>query len=145
MLKSRSYFFPVDGDGILLPTSEFAQADTRNFVYIEVPGVYSTNAIGTPFGDQRVEAAARLAEILAPFREQAKLRSIGVHGDPRQTDIPQLELTLHSGSRMFWGSPPGAELPGEPTVQMKLRSLLAADGSQNADLRMASPLSGLHR
>lgn len=135
-----SYFFPVDGEGVLLPTSDFAQAETRQYVHIEVPDAYSTNAIGTPFGDHRVEAAARLAEILAPYREQTQLRSIGVHGDPRQTEVPQLELTTHGGARWFWGSPPGAELPGERTVQMKLRRMLSADSSKNVDLRMASPL-----
>ena len=86
-----------------------------------------------------------LAEVLSPYREQAQLRSIGVHGDPRQTEVPQLELTTQTGSRMFWGSPPGTELPGEPTVQMKLRQLLSADSSQNADLRMATPMNGLQR
>ncbi len=134
-----SYFFPVDGDGFLLPTSEFARAETRQYIHIEVPDAYSTNAIGTPFGDRRVEAAAQLAEVLAPYREQAQIRSIGVHGDPRQTEIPQLELTRHDGRKWYWGSPPGVELPGEHTVQMKLRRMLSTEPSQNADLRMASP------
>jgi hypothetical protein len=142
---SRSYFFPVDGDGVLLPTTEFAQAETRNFIYIEVPGVYSTNAVGTRFGDHRVEAAAALAKILAPFREEVQIRSIGVHGDPRQVDVPQLELTTHDGSRLFWGSPPGAEQLGERPAQMKLRALLEADRSTNADLRLATPMPGLQR
>lgn len=135
-----SYFFPVDGEGVLLPTSEFSPADTRDYIHIEVPNAYTTNPIGTPFGDGRIEAAARLAEILSPFREQTRLRSIGVHGDPRQTEVPQLELTTHNGARWFWGSPPGAELPGELTVQMKLRRMLAAEPSTNVDLRMATPI-----
>lgn len=135
---TRSYFFPVDGEGILLPTTEFARAETTQFLFIEVPGVYSTNDAGTPFGDRRVEAAAKLAELLQPYREEAQLRSIGVHGDRRQTETPQLELTTQSGGRLFWGSPPGAELPGEATVQMKLRTLMAVDKTKNADLRMAA-------
>ncbi|MEM8668282.1 MAG: hypothetical protein AAGG48_12265 [Planctomycetota bacterium] len=134
---TRSYFFPVDGEGILLPDTEFAPAEIPNYLYIEIPDVYSTNDAGTPFGDRRVEAAARLAEILQPLRDQAMLRSIGVHGGSWQSDTPQLELTTDSGARLFWGSPPGSELPGEPTVTMKLRTLLAVDKSQNADLRMA--------
>ncbi len=134
---TRSYFFPVDGEGVLLPTAEFAQAETSHYLYIEVPGVYSTNDAGTPFGDRRVEAAASLAELLLPLREEASLRSIGVHGDPRQTEVPQLELTTQSGAQLFWGSPPGSELPGEPTATMKLRTLMAVDKSQNADLRIA--------
>jgi hypothetical protein len=137
---TRSYFFPVDEEGVLLPTSEFATADTRNYLYIEVPGVYTTNPVGAAFGDPRVEAAARLAAVLAPHRESAKLRSIGVYGDPRQMEVPQLELTTQSGSRIYWGSPPGGEASGEPTVEMKLRRLLSSDVSQLTDLRVAAPM-----
>jgi hypothetical protein len=142
---THSYFFPVDQDGVLLPSTEFAQAETRKFLYIEVPGVYTTNAFGTPFGDPRVEAAARLAGILAPYRQRAQLRSIGVHGDARQSEVPQLEVTTQSGSRFFWGSPPGSELPGEATVAMKLDRLLASDPADGKDLRMAGPLTGPQR
>lgn len=141
-----SYFFPVDGDGVLLPTSEFARAETRHYVHIEVPDAYSTNAIGTPFGDRRVEAAARLAEVLAPYREDSRLRSIGVFGDPRQTEVPQLEVTTLDGGKWYWGSPPGSEEPGELTVPMKLRRMLSTEPTAKADLRMASPMSfDLHR
>ena len=52
---------------------------------------------------------------------------------------------MQSGARMTWGSPPGNEAPGEPTVQMKLKSLLAADRRQDADLRVASPVPSLQR
>jgi hypothetical protein len=142
---NRSYFFPVDGEGVLLPGNEFAEAETRNYIYIEVPDVYTSNAVGTPFGDATVEAASALASILSPYREQTQIRSIGVHGDPRQTEVLQMELTMQSGARMTWGSPPGNEVPGEPTVQMKLKSLLGADLRQNADLRVASPSQALQR
>ena len=136
-----SYFFPVDGDGVLLPTSDFARSETNQFLHVEVPGVYSTNAVGTPFGDQRVEAAAALAEVLAPYRQEAELHSISVLGDPRLSEIPQLELTRANGTRVFWGSPPHSDIPGEPTVQMKLRQLLDSDPGRDTDLRMAvSPL-----
>lgn len=143
--ENRSYFFPVDGEGVLLPGNEFAEAETRNFIYIEVPGVYTNNAVGTPFGDQRVEAASKLAEFLAAYREDAEIRSIGVHGDPRHTDIPQMELITHAGARVTWGSPPGQELPGEPTVEMKLRSLLSAESGTDTDLRLASPMRSIQR
>jgi hypothetical protein len=137
---TRSYFFPIDGDGVLLPTSEFTTAETRNYLYIEVPGVYTNNPVGTSFGDLRVEAAARLAQILAPYRDESQLRSIGVYGDPRQIEIPQLELITQTGTRIFWGSPPGSEPPGEATAQMKLRRLLSVDPSQLSDLRIAKPV-----
>jgi len=143
--ENRSYFFPVDGEGVLLPGNEFAEAETRNYIYIEVPNVYTSNAVGTPFGDASVEAASALAAILFPYREQTQIRSIGIHGDPRQTDVLQMELTMQSGARMTWGSPPGSEVPGEPTAQMKLKSLLAADQRENTDLRVASPAQSIQR
>tara|TARA_Y100000385_G_scaffold286060_1_gene347260 strand:+ start:545 stop:1366 length:822 start_codon:yes stop_codon:yes gene_type:complete len=142
---NRSYFFPVDGEGVLLPGNEFAEAETRNYIYIEVPDVYTSNAVGTPFGDAAVEAASALASVLSPYREKTQIRSIGIHGDPRQTEVLQMELTMQSGARMTWGSPPGNEVPGEPTVQMKLKSLLGADLRQDADLRVASPTQAIQR
>lgn len=137
--ENRSYFFPVDGEGVLLPGEEFAEAETRKFIYIEVPGVYTSNSYGTPFGDPRVEAASRLAEVLVVYREEAGIRSIGVHGDPRHTDVPQMELITHDGARVTWGSPPGHELPGEPTVEMKLRTLMSTERGADTDLRVAGP------
>lgn len=137
----RSYFFPIDGEGVLLPTTEFTTSETRNYLYIEVPGVYTTNPVGSPFGDARVEAAARLAEYLSPFRDEIGIRSIGVYGDPRQMEIPQLELVTPDDSRIFWGSPPGVEPPGEATAKMKLKRLKASDPQQISDLRVATPVS----
>ena len=141
----RSYFFPIDGDGVLLPTSEFTTAETSNYLYIEVPGVYTTNPVGSGFGDSRVKAAARLAEYLSPFRDEIGIRSIGVYGDPRQMEIPQLELVTSEEARIFWGSPPGVEPPGEATAKMKLQRLKADDSGQISDLRIASPVGSKSR
>ncbi len=131
------FFFPIDGNGVLLPTGEFTRTETMKFVHIDVPGADSTNAEGMPFGDARIEAAARLAELLAPIHEAAGIRSITVTGDSRQLQVPQLELTTQNDTRHFWGSPPGMELPGEPTAEMKLLTLLAIDRSMSTDLRVA--------
>ncbi|MDB4679070.1 hypothetical protein OAE79_01905 [Rhodopirellula sp.] len=137
---ARSYFFPVDGEGVLLPTGEFTTAETRNYLYIEVPGVYTTNPVGSNFGDVRVEAAAQLAEYLSPFRDEIEIRSIGVYGDPRQMQVPQLELVTPDERRIYWGSPPGSEPPGEATAKMKLQRLKKSDPDQLSDLRIATPV-----
>ncbi|TWU56537.1 hypothetical protein Poly51_24480 [Rubripirellula tenax] len=131
------FFFPVDAYGILLPTSEFTRAETKGFVHIDVPGADSTNAEGMPFGDFRVEAAARLADVLMPIREQSGLETISVTGDSRRVQVPQLEITTRNETRHFWGSPPGMELPGEPTAEMKMQVLMAIDGTKPTDLRVA--------
>lgn len=144
---SRSYFFPVDGEGTLLPGEEFSKAAIRDYILIELPGVYTNNSVGRPFGDQRIESAAKLAEILAPFRNDAQIRSISMLGDPRGRELEaiQYELTTHNGARLTWGSAPGNEMPGELSASMKLRKLLMARPGENADLRLAGPMTQLNR
>lgn len=121
------FFFPVDGEGVLLPSNEFSRSDTLQYLHIEVPGAWTTSPVGSPFGDARVAAAARLAELLAPYREAAQLRAISVHGDPRQSSVPQLEVTRQDGTRFAWGSPPGMELAGETSPRLKLEALLGTE------------------
>ncbi|WP_419189728.1 hypothetical protein [Stieleria marina] len=137
-----SSFFAVDGEGVLLPPSEFSREETSQYVHIAVPDTYPRGSVGRKFGDFRVEAAAKVAAIIAPYNQhaaanrQVTIKTIGVHGDPRQTTVPQLELETASGKKKFWGSSPGMELPGEPTAEMKLR-VLVSSGDENIDLRIA--------
>ncbi len=116
-------FFPIDGDGVLLPPTDFSSAETSNFIHIEVPDAYPTGGAGSAFGDSRVESAAKLAALIAPFREPGRIAAIGVHGDPRQNPIPQLEITTKDNHRHFWGSAPGSEMRGESSATMKLKLL----------------------
>jgi hypothetical protein len=141
----EKYYLPIDGEGVLLPSEEFARSETRDFIHIEIPGVDSNNRPGTKFGDRRVEAAATLAELLTPFREQAKIKSIEVVGDLRFVETPQLEISTTDGRRFPWGNPPGLEVPGEATAEMKVQTLLTLDASETLDLRMARPRSDFRR
>ncbi len=111
-----------------------SRAETVNYLQVIVPGTYPTGGVGTQFGDTRVEAAALLAVILHPYREQLGINSIGVHGDLRQNPVVQLEIAGTDNRRWFWGSPPGSEIQGEPTAKMKLQSLIDGAPSES-DLR----------
>lgn len=126
--------FAVDADGVLLPPADFSQSHTLEFLHIVAPGAYPTGAIGTAFGDERITAAAKLAGLLHPIRDELKLRSIGVHGDLRSNPIVQLEIANQDGDLFFWGSPPGEEPRGEPPAADKLRTLLEGVPS-GSDLR----------
>ena len=127
-------FFAIDGEGVLLPPSDFSRSETVNYLHIIVPGAYPTGGVGAEFGDSRVQAAAMLAYLLNPLREKLEITSIGVHGDLRQNPVVQLEIAGVENRRWFWGSPPGSEAQGEPTAPMKLQSLL--DGAPpGSDLR----------
>ncbi|MCG8649393.1 MAG: hypothetical protein MI861_06155 [Pirellulales bacterium] len=134
----QTHFLPVDEEGILLPTGEFARTETLQYLHINIPGVKTPVVpAGKPFGDSRVEHAAKLAGVLSGYREQANLLSINVPGDPRVDEIPLLELTTADLQTRFWGSPPGLELAGEQTVEMKIQTLLSTSAAEHADLRVA--------
>ncbi|TWT75421.1 cell division protein FtsQ/DivIB [Allorhodopirellula solitaria] len=127
-------FFAIDGEGVLLPPSDFSRSETEGYLHIIVPGAYPTGGVGAEFGDSRVQAAALLAYLLHPYREKLGLTSIGVHGDLRQNPVVQLEIAGSEDRRWFWGSPPSEEAQGEPTAKMKLQSLI--DGAPSgSDLR----------
>jgi hypothetical protein len=122
--KDRKFgFFPIDGEGVLLVADDFSTSDASEFIHILVPDTFPTGDYGMAYGDIRVEAAAKLAAILEPVRTQAGIVSINVPGDLRQNPVPQLELNTKDGQRIFWGSAPGSELPGEPSTAVKLNLL----------------------
>ena len=127
-------FFAVDGEGVLLPPSDFSRAETEQYLHIVVPGAYPTGGVGTPFGDARVHAASMLAYLLKPHITGLDISSIGVHGDLRQNPVVQLEIANSDGGRWFWGSPPGAEAQSEPPALMKLQQLVAG-APVGSDLR----------
>ncbi len=136
-----SAFFAVDGNGVVLP-SELTGEETRQFIRISVPNTYPRGSAGRKYGDLRVESAAKVAAIIAPYNlhaaanRQVVIQSIVTHSDLRQTTVPQFELKTASGKTKNWGSPPGMELPGEPSAELKLRELIAS-GDESIDLRIA--------
>ncbi len=137
----EKYYLPVDAEAVLLPSEDFARRETQDFLHIDIADADSNNHPGSSFGDRRVAAAASLADILAPFRQQLGLKSIELSSDPRRSQIspldrvPSLEIVDRNGKRWIWGSPPGEEAPGERTAEMKLQSLLSDDIAELSDLR----------
>ncbi len=130
-------YLPVDRDGIVLPTDDFARAETRDYIHIDVPGVTTAQKfVGESYGDRRVEAAARLAAVLSEYRERIGIRSIAARADLRGDAVTQLELTTFDGKRVFWGSPPGQEGEDEAIAAAKVQSLLDTPAAE-ADLRRA--------
>ena len=128
-------FFALDSEGVLLP--QLPSKETLQYIHILAtdPNVYPNGRLGSRFGNAKVEAAASLAAILAPYREQIQAKSIEFF-DLRHVAVPQLEIVTASGKTKFWGSPPGMELPEEAGINAKLRALLQS-GDEDIDLRMA--------
>lgn len=125
-------FFAVDGEGVLLPTTEFTREQTMSYPHIEIPDVYPTGGVGSNFGDPRIVAAARLAETLFPYRESLQLRSIQLDPNNRTAPVSQFLWVSRDGQQHVWGSAPGQELPGEPQGAEKLQTVLAELGNQGS-------------
>jgi hypothetical protein len=115
--------YPVDGNGVLLPTADFASQDVERL--IPVRGVVTTPyaAEGRPWTDPAVLAAADLARYLGPRWQELNLTAIRVaqpaSADAKPEEIP-LELETAGGSRILWGRTPHTQHPGELTGVQKL-------------------------
>lgn len=130
---------PVDAEGLVLPQEDFNQDDTRQYLIIRIPNVYSTGTPGFPFGDSRVAAAARVAAVLADFRERFELREIRLASSADSDPLhPSFELVTQSGKTIVWGSAPGDERTGERPALAKVKAMLQSP-TLESDLRVASP------
>lgn len=118
--NGRPGFYAVDGEGVILPTAELTREHTLEFLHIEIPDVYPTGGVGSRFGDPRVAGAAKVAELLAPYRQILKARSIQLHESSRTSPVPQYQVLTQNGESFLWGSAPGDELYGERLAEDKL-------------------------
>jgi len=122
-IKGRS-FFAVDEEGVLLPTTEFSREETMKYLHIEIPEVYPTGGVGSPFGDSRIIGAAKVAAVVETCRNVLRIRSIQLDDSSRTSPMPQFRLFASDGREFFWGSAPGEELYGEPLADAKVRQLV---------------------
>ncbi len=131
MVRTKLGLYPVDRDGILLPPSDFAAADAERFPIVTQVRSVPVGPAGDPWGDEAVLGAARLAEALindqerSPAWETFGMAAITILGPERPAQALEevtLGLTIHNGSEVVWGRPPGADLL-EPSVEQKLMRL----------------------
>ena len=133
-------YFPLDGEGVLLPAGHMTLEDTQKLIHIEVSEVFPQGNQGNPFGNRQVESAALLAELLTAVSDRIRIAKITVNGDPRMNLIPQLELVTGDNTHLHWGSPPGMEQPNERGAREKLADLIAGNYVPDGDLRVARQL-----
>jgi hypothetical protein len=116
---------PVDEHGVLLPTVDFDQTQTQTYPRIFAEIGYEKKVAGAPWGDPRIHAGARVAAMLAPVWQPLELFAIRCDLVKRQAGISsvQIELRTQKDTRIWWGSPPGAEGPSEPQADVKIARL----------------------
>lgn len=97
---------PVDRDGILLPPEDFSTAQVKALPRIAVGQTFPAGAVGTSWGDDRVTAAAAIAEVLCddwshvPLFQIAALPAVPGSAS-RSTDF---EIVARDGRRFDWGT-----------------------------------------
>ena len=144
---------PVDAEGVLLPPEDFDAEHALTYPRITVDYSGPSGSVGTPWGDERVESAAKIAAALVD-----RWASLGLYrvvalpsNQPASVSPPTYELHTRGSSRVLWGHAPGAEQVGEATAEQKAARLLhhvqqngsfdKRDSEVEVDLRAAQDLT----
>ncbi len=126
MVQVKGGRFPIDAAGVVLPPGDFTTADLKRFPMIQGPVPPASLHPGVAWKDPSLQAAARLAQLLAPTWSKLRMESIVT---PNRTDMKSdpskitLKLQASGGSQIVWGRAPGTEHPGELTTTQKVGRL----------------------
>lgn len=125
MVEVPGGLYPVDVAGVLLPSAEFSPLEARNYPRISGMESQPLGPTGAEWGDPAVASAALLAANLHESWQELKLYSIRHRPSGANTDstIPDFQLLTRRGTVIGWGSPPGKEAAGEPSLPVKIARL----------------------
>lgn len=144
----RGLYF-IDADSVLLPSEDFAPGQARGYLRIVAGKTAPAGPYGTPWGDERVAGAARIAELWQDRWQPLGLLRIESEGFPPNVSY---KLQTKSGREIWWGRAPQRENSEEAPAGTKLERLLfyAKDhgefdnaGAPALDVRPKSGLSEL--
>lgn len=105
----------VDGHGFVLPPTRMSVRDLPALKDDDIPPPAA--AAGAPWGDRRVEAAARTAGFLHPYQDRFRFTLVVVKDDG-------LVLSNAPAAVVRWGHAPGEEADDEAPAARKLERLL---------------------
>jgi hypothetical protein len=132
--NSKGMCFPVDDEGVVLPSADFASAQVHDYFMIFAPNAAPAGDVGVSFGDERIVEALKLCRLLEPMRAELKLECVYVEPDTFDKQLGGFNswvLNISTGDKrnVVWGHAPGKEMQDEPPVEEKIermRSWLAA-------------------
>jgi len=133
-------FVPIDKDGVLLPESNFSQSDVMNYLWIYADELRFDPdwKHGSKFTDPRIIEAARLCNLLAPYRSQVKAERVVVFPSKDKEDGKfRYELAIETatpGPTIIWGAAPElGQMEGsiDPVSRSKMSKLLDAASDRN--------------
>ena len=126
MVEVPGGLFPVDDQGVLLPSADFSSLDARK--YPRLVGIESQplGPVGTPWGDRSVLDAARIAVALREVWHDLRLRSVRrvpTTENAFESQAIEFELITQNGTTIPWGRAPGNEQSTEAPLAEKLARL----------------------
>jgi hypothetical protein len=117
----------VDELGVLLPRSDFSDVDLAVYPRIRIDDVSFQGALGAPWGDARVEQAARIAGAILEYYKDwgiQRIELIPTALEGRRSKGSFLfRLVTERDLRIDFGRAPGMEDSSEPTIGQKIRWL----------------------
>lgn len=127
MVRSTQGSFPVDAEGVVLPSGDFAPTDVERYPLLAEIKSEPLGTVGTRWGDARVQGGAAIASALSDHWQRLELVRIVPAGQPiteGDRETYSFEIFTSAGTRILWGRPPGAERTGELTAEQKLGRLV---------------------
>lgn len=132
MVSTKSGYYPVDRDGILLPPGDFTIDQVSQYPLLTGVQSLPQGPAGENWGDVVLLGGARLADLLFPkHHESSDWKRFGFHTiqlprrNKAKVELDQLEyrLATEAGNVVVWGIPPGVDSPKEPNATNKLRRM----------------------
>ncbi|MEX2174106.1 MAG: hypothetical protein WD872_07075 [Pirellulaceae bacterium] len=112
----------IDAESILLPSDDFAPNQAQGYLRIASNHSMPAGVYGTPWGDERIAGAARIAAALQEQFAQVELyRIVASEAASGETVY---ELRTAGDTRVIWGPAPGRESSSGPSVEQKIEALL---------------------
>jgi hypothetical protein len=136
MVELAGGLMPVDAEAVLLPTADFTPPEAAKYPRLAGVDRGPMGVVGARWGDSRVVGGAEIANALLPFWEKFDLHQIiplspreyaavGAIAADKNSRLGEYYFVILSrkGMRILWGPAPGANVPGEPTPQQKVKKL----------------------
>ena len=142
----RDFVYVIDEEGIVLPNTEFSQAQVNQFFVIKTDDDIQVEVKDNAcFRDPRIAEALKLVKLLEPVRKDLHLFKIYVEADGMDLQLGGfnswlLKISTKENRGIIWGHAPGKETKDEMLVEEKIASMrawLAAPASADSilDLR----------
>jgi hypothetical protein len=140
-MNDRPGLLPVDVNGVLLPPGDFSAEQARDYLRVSLADATPAGPVGTPWGDPRVDGAARIAAVLQEHWKQLGLYRVSVEPpDSLPAALPETVFVLSTrrGAQVFWGAAPPAHSDADVKAALvKVERLIAY-------VEQHGPLDGLN-